>query len=305
MPDIHSVSEAVESRAKAIWVSPATSTLLIGGIVTCCVRFWYQPPLPGVAIGVLGAGAAIMTFREMHHTHKLLATLAIFALMGIELRDIKKDRADSDAVQSSIREREAKTFDSIGKGIETAIANAKSGFDSTAKGFDKTAKQMNRVADISTENLNQITGGSSYPFLVIGFDGLQVNVDEVSVPSRLAVFGDYALHNVALSLVGPRGWLTSTTNATNQDYGTVAPREEGRVRPSYVLRFSKNDVDPLPFHAFINCSNGSYQQTIVFRERGGKWTYGYSLLRLGHPYRVIRLEKSPGFGAYPDNWAKH
>jgi hypothetical protein len=52
--------------------------------------------LPGVAIAVLGALAAIVTSAEMRGTHKLLATRVVFALIGIEIKDIRKDRKESD-----------------------------------------------------------------------------------------------------------------------------------------------------------------------------------------------------------------
>ena len=70
--------------------------------MVCCsagpiiLWFWISPPLPGVAIAVLGALAAIVTSAEMRGTHKLLATLAIFALMGIEIKGIRKDPKESD-----------------------------------------------------------------------------------------------------------------------------------------------------------------------------------------------------------------
>jgi hypothetical protein len=38
----------------------------------------------------------VVTFAEMRGTHKLLATLAIFALMGIEIKGIRKDPKESD-----------------------------------------------------------------------------------------------------------------------------------------------------------------------------------------------------------------
>jgi len=93
-----------ESRSQRIWASAFVSWLLIGGAFACCLWFWFQPPLPGVAVAVLGGAAAVMAFRDMHSAQKLLATVAIFALMGIELSDIRADRIRSDSEQAAERE---------------------------------------------------------------------------------------------------------------------------------------------------------------------------------------------------------
>src|SRR5258706_522681 len=128
----------IESLFKTIWSHPAMSWLLIVGTWGCCVWFWFWPQLPGVAVTVLGSAAAIMTFRNMHATHKMLATIAIFVLMGIELNDIRKDRAKTDAQQGADRKEASENFTAIATGIKTAISNSSEQFHETVAGLKST-----------------------------------------------------------------------------------------------------------------------------------------------------------------------
>jgi hypothetical protein len=49
-----------------------------------------------------------MTFREMGHAQKVVLTLAIFALVGIELRNIRSDRAETERqFEAAIRRSDA------------------------------------------------------------------------------------------------------------------------------------------------------------------------------------------------------
>lgn len=53
------------------------------GVAAACVAFWLRPQPSGIVIAVLGAAVAVMTFREMPNTQKVLMTIGIFVLMGV------------------------------------------------------------------------------------------------------------------------------------------------------------------------------------------------------------------------------
>jgi hypothetical protein len=150
--------DTIESRAKTIWTSPIISWALIGVTFACCMWFWFWPPLPGIAVTVLGGMVSVMAFREMHNTHKLLATLAIFVLMGIELRDIRKDRIKSDTEQAAARAASEANFKAIGNGISSAIAQSQNQFSTTVQHVD-------HVSGLAEKALNNITGADSIPYL--------------------------------------------------------------------------------------------------------------------------------------------
>lgn len=80
----------------------------------------------------------IMTFREMHHTHKVLITVAIFMLMGIELRDIRKDHIESEQRIAKDRKEAADQFSKIADGLKESIDTSHQQFVSTIEGV-KTA----------------------------------------------------------------------------------------------------------------------------------------------------------------------
>ncbi len=146
----------VEDTVKGVWERPVWSWLLILSTTACCFWFWIKPPLPGVAIAVLGGAVAVMAFRDMHSTHKLLATLAIFALMGIELHDITKDREASDKQQSDDRKKANESFTAIADGIKVAITNSQ-------VQFLATMKRSGIAVGLAREEIAIATGGDSYP----------------------------------------------------------------------------------------------------------------------------------------------
>lgn len=74
---------------------------------------YFKPALPGVAAVVLGGIAAVMTFREMHHTHRILFTISIGVLIWLEFRDIRIDRTESDLKGLSDRSAQEHQFQTI------------------------------------------------------------------------------------------------------------------------------------------------------------------------------------------------
>src|SRR5579872_3106344 len=57
--------DRIERAADTIWNHPFTNSLLLCSPYIVAVWLWFKPPLPGIAAVLLGAIAAIMTFREM------------------------------------------------------------------------------------------------------------------------------------------------------------------------------------------------------------------------------------------------
>jgi hypothetical protein len=138
---------AIEAWIKSVWTSAIFSWTIIVGTFACCVWFWFWPPLPGVAVAILGAAAAIMTFRDMQNTHKMLATIAIFALMGIELNDIRRDRQEADRQATEQRKRDKEAFGKIASGIDSAIKQSQDQFSATMEGLTPTLEASRRAME--------------------------------------------------------------------------------------------------------------------------------------------------------------
>jgi hypothetical protein len=140
--------QQIERLAGWIWNHRTVTFILLWSPYFVATWIWFKPQLPGVAGVLLGGIAAIMAFREMHHTHKLLFTGAILLLIFLEFRDIRLDRQTSDAKALSdigeqnkkfqaIRNAQDEAFKKTADGLKTAIA----GIDSTLQSVSETQEQ--------------------------------------------------------------------------------------------------------------------------------------------------------------------
>jgi hypothetical protein len=277
IPDDAEVCAVVpgESWAKQTWKNPRAGyvlQLVAGG---AAAWFWLAHASPGAAIAVLGAVAAIMSLRkDMGHRERWLWTVVVFALLFVELRDIRIDREQHDIDQAAARKEEKDSFTTIAHGIEASIQEGREHFDVTIQGMQGL--------------LAEATGGNSYLYFKLGdisgpwkYDVAQlrkigvVTTGPMNVMSTLAfpeLVGAYPLHNVYASTVCTFGRLGDI------DYGFVFPRELGRPRQSMDLQFPLVR-DRESCQISINTSNGSYSQYVLFIKVGDKWVWGSRLYK--------------------------
>jgi hypothetical protein len=133
----------IGSAARLLWNHPATGWSILSGLAAACLAFWIWPQPTGYAVTILGGVAAVMTFRETGHTQKVLLTLAIFALVGIELRNIRTDRAETERRFEATMKRS----DAIMTKANEAVAFA-SGGDSFPVVFPAVVTQANGMMEI-------------------------------------------------------------------------------------------------------------------------------------------------------------
>ena len=152
----HPLAERAEALAIAIWNHRWFTLVLLFLSYAAAVWIWINPQLPGVAAVALGGIAAIVAFRDMHHTHKLLFTLCVIVLICLELKDIRADRAATDRQAlddrkkqdtsfKEIREKQDQDFEDTVEGLKAAIR----GIDSTLRSADETLKQTRPYASIA------------------------------------------------------------------------------------------------------------------------------------------------------------
>lgn len=76
------------------------STILAGvfqvGFLLVFGYFWFHIPIPGVSVAILGLAAAIMAARgeSLTKIEKIIWVIIAFALCGVEIRSIQRDRDD-------------------------------------------------------------------------------------------------------------------------------------------------------------------------------------------------------------------
>jgi hypothetical protein len=116
--------------------------------------------LPGLAIGLLGAGAVVVAVRTDALTkwEKIGWTCVAFLLFFVEVRTLYRDREEQEARFASTRLAEEKHFSQIAHGISATIQDAQ-------KHFDETMARSDKLLGLSKESLDDTTGGDSYAFI--------------------------------------------------------------------------------------------------------------------------------------------
>ena len=129
-----------------------------------CVNWeiWAWHPPVGVWIGILGfLGVAVALTRDptkISRGEKAAWIGVMFILLGLEMKSVYQDRTEHDLQQAEARERETKSFESIGKGIEGAIQQSQKDFEATMRKSDAI---MGRVSD----SIKSQTGGDSFAYI--------------------------------------------------------------------------------------------------------------------------------------------
>jgi hypothetical protein len=137
---------------------------------------WYPPV--GVFIAILGLlGVIVPLFRDlgkMGKWEKAAWTLAMFALVGLEIRSIYLDRNAHDREQTEARSEQLRKFSEIAGGINTTIRNGQKQFETTMSRFDAIVSRMEsisrkeqRTAELAKQNLDQVTGGDGFVYLLV------------------------------------------------------------------------------------------------------------------------------------------
>jgi len=187
----------IENVAKAIWTHHATGWILVAGTFIACLFFWYWPQPAGVAIAVLGGVVGVMTFREMVHTQKVLAALAILLLMGVEVRNIRSDQYARDQQIKTDRIAEDNRFADLLK-PRTEVNLTQPSIELIVLSLVLTQYSGHRIPQRQPDNaVKNLTGGDSYP---------NISVVGPLDPDWLYGFlasaqGGYPLNDVQLNIV--------------------------------------------------------------------------------------------------------
>jgi hypothetical protein len=262
----------LEQSVKKFLGSWQAGAFLLTASIAACVWFFVSTPAPGYAVAVLGAVAGIMTLREMKSLEKVVWIFALSALLFVELKAIRLDRAQSQREQKELRAREAERLQGIADGITTAINNSKAQFDSTMAHAKALAKATLDNANLARRGLDMITGGDSFPFVVP-----QTHEGVVPIPLAVHNGGKQILTGVTISVINQRDWGNSVAFYTQPDLtvGVLHPDE---------IRLIKLFIDPHPdqatgidsYNVFLSAQNMSVWQMLQFRRTDkGSWECQY------------------------------
>jgi hypothetical protein len=247
---------------------------------------WWIPyshlPAPGWAVAfIAGAAAAMSVHDDMKGWQKGLWMLIIGAFLITELRAISKDRAEIQHQAIVDRQAQYSAFAVVLQKQNEQFAATGRGFSSTYTRVDGVLKTTQQVAELSKENLSNITGGNSYlyfePILppLVGLPQLPKNWIEVNAFPKLV--GEFPLHGVIVMVSCPNGRLPETVNLE-----TVYPLRIGRPTQGLNLQFPASQSDRVMSCLLeITTSNGSFSQNVHFLKSANRWTWNSTIRKYG------------------------
>lgn len=126
-------------------------------IAACLVYFRAWSPAPaGIAIGCLAVAAVIISVRadRIKLAEKVVWTVLAFALFGIEIAAIYRDRDTHDQEQATERVR-----------FEKTLADNQSHFNQTLGEMKQLAGLSRQAITLSSNAVQQVTGGGQFCYL--------------------------------------------------------------------------------------------------------------------------------------------
>jgi hypothetical protein len=125
-------------------------------------------PPPGLAIGLLGAGAVIVAVRTDHLTlwEKIGWVCVAFLLFAVEIKAIYHDRDEHDKEVTAAQERQERNFKAIAGGLESTIKTSQEQFHATMQSSQKIFSKTREAADAAKEGVDNLTGGDGYCYFV-------------------------------------------------------------------------------------------------------------------------------------------
>ena len=241
------VTKAIVSYPVPQYTRAALYTQAVS-IVVCLFFLRLCPLVPGIAIGLLGAIAALMAVRADRFTggEKAVWILISVALIVVEFWAIYHDRSEHDKEQAAIL-------------LEEHTARRKE-----AEAFAALIKEGKGLIASQEQITNQMTGQGSY-FYLMPTAAFPLQSNALWSNALPEFVGRYPLHDMFVDVEGPGGFRWS------HDYGTMFPEELGRPREGAALTFKSNDPQPITFYISINASNGSFFEEIRFQKVDGQW----------------------------------
>lgn len=255
--------QAIESRIGKLWTHRLTGHVLLCIPFVAFLLLWLWPQPPSVAAVVLG-GVAFLTFREMHHTHRALGMLAVFLLVAVELRDIYRERNANQMQQLEARQHADDRFAEI-------LANNQQQFAATMLRFGIVQKKTEEVADLSKQNLENITGANSYAWVTPQIHNL---LAVSNVPLAIHNYGPHVLTGVTIHVFDMSAFDSDdlVTKVFEQEYfgpnievGTLVAGQT-RSLPYTIPPVKMNERGTHMYRLEITSQSGEVEELIQFRK---------------------------------------
>jgi hypothetical protein len=251
---------------------------MIGFLIVSVIFLIWTPPI-GIAIGVLGAVAAIMALRgEMHGGEKVLWTSIIFTLLFVEVRAIDKDQHE----KAEDRWAANRHFQHIAGEVESVIAQNQKAIEINQQDFRTTLERF-------SDSANMITGGNTSCYLDIFPVAPEKNAVNHAASMAVKKVGKYPLHGITVTITDNARYSKYYERLTPSQLSAENSTMMDRAAEASTLREPIRDfaTPELGINPYYLSDEAGESFSILFFANNGYWLERLELRRLG-----------------PDKWVK-
>jgi len=271
-----------------------TAALLISAFIVMglsLLQGYPAIPPPGLAIGLLGAGAVIVAVRTDHLTlwEKIGWVCVAFLLFAVEIKAIYHDRDEHDKEVQAAQERGEKNFREIAGGIAQAIHQSQQNFDAVMSstnnllefnlGGDSICFMMLEPGVLAwkSQAVPMFTHKGKYPLY-----GVKANVEDLVIMKQL-------MGNLGRGM----GIIIAAALPAQKiiDVGDIIP---GTSSVMWNSAIPLQDHRELVLHIIFMARNGSWHEDLRVLFVKDKWTQAVRV------YRMKGNKRGPDLFAYAD-----
>lgn len=267
MPDRSPDTEQLTTRAEY-----SITALALQGVFVFWAAYWVQsPPSVGTAIALLGIAGVIMAVRADHfsRTEKVVWVILASMLFYAETRAIKAESEKHDREQAELRIEENESFADV--------------LRQERRSFDTTMARMERLSQLSKENVDSVTGGNDF----IAVDILSPPVDRDGVSLIAVTSGTHVIREARYQLTeGRPPYLPTQAEFNDLLAGRLPPGviagPLGDVVPaiSTPVRVMHPSLEQVAYYNInIYALNGTTNEKLEVRYNAGAWERKFTITR--------------------------
>ena len=258
--------------------------------MTPCVEVAYHwHPAVGYCVALLGVVGVLVPWlmgEKMGTKQKVLWATVMIVLTGFELWAIKGDGKERDAEQAFTRCEEQNRFEGIVNNLNKGIAVSKTQYDSTITHVDGVLKTTQTVASLAKENLEDVTGGDTYAYVVPEVFGVN---DKKELPFHIYSKGKNILTGVSVRFIDLNNNFATADHVQEirswptEEVGTLHPGEGKLLKTAFVPQMNlRNPTGGDPWYQItIYSQNFTVYEKLELRQ--GKylpWEYSFGLSQM-------------------------
>lgn len=236
--------------------------------------------------------------ERMGRSEKAIWTSVLFVLVFLEVRTLYLDRDQHDREQAQARCEQIERFGQIADGIKQSIDQSQKQYEGTISHVDGVLSTTQNVAALAKKNLESITGGSSFAY-VIPFTGIPPSsfprVRDPLLTFMIVNQGPDILTGVSVTIAKivkqyPHGAITSGEVAPVL-VGNLGPHASQPVPDTYIHeRGLSADSRMNHYECFITAQNGTIREEIYLRlaKSGIGWAYQIEVEKNTGKHQILK-----------------